>query len=59
MDRFTCSKLKERPGIDNIVTVVKMVLACCNIAFSALRLLVGRQEGHPACKKMGDGGGGH
>jgi len=22
-------------------------------------LLVGRQEGHPACKKMGDGGGGH
>jgi len=22
-------------------------------------LLVGRQEGQPACKKMGDGGGGH
>jgi len=22
-------------------------------AFSALTLLVGRQEGHPACKKMG------
>jgi len=21
--------------------------------------LVGRQEGHPACKKWGDGGGGH
>jgi len=29
------------------------------VAFSALTLLVGRQEGHPACKKMGDGGGGH
>ena len=28
------------------------------VAFSALTLLVGRQEGHPACKK-GDGGGGH
>jgi len=29
-------------------------------AFSALMLLVGRQEGHPACKKCGeDGGGGH
>jgi len=28
-------------------------------AFSALTLLVGRQEGHPACKKFGDGGGGH
>jgi len=24
-----------------------------------LKLLVGRQEGHPACKKWGDGGGGH
>jgi len=30
-----------------------------DIAFSALTLLVGRQEGHPACKKWGDGGGGH
>jgi len=29
------------------------------IAFSALTLLVGRQEGHPACTKWGDGGGGH
>jgi len=28
-------------------------------AFSALTLLAGRQEGHPACTKMGDGGGGH
>jgi len=28
-------------------------------AFSALTLLVGRQEGHPARKKWGDGGGGH
>ena len=31
------------------------------VAFSALTLLVGRQEGHPARKKYGggDGGGGH
>jgi len=29
------------------------------VAFSALILLVGRQEGHPACTKMGDGRGGH
>ena len=30
------------------------------VAFSALTMLVGRQEGHPACKKYGeDGGGGH
>ena len=28
----------------------------CNIfPFSALTLLVGRQEGHPACKKLGVG----
>ena len=25
------------------------------LAFSALRLLVGRQEGHPACKKLSGG----
>jgi len=25
------------------------------IAFSALTLLVRRQEGHPACKKLSDG----
>jgi len=29
------------------------------VASSALTLLVGRQEGHPTCKKWGDGGGGH
>jgi len=29
------------------------------LSFSALTLLVGRQEGHPACKKYRDGGGGH
>ena len=34
-------------------------LASIAIVFSALTLLVGWQEGHPACKKMGDGGGGH
>ena len=27
----------------------------CNCAFSALTLLVGRQEGHPACKKLSGG----
>ena len=30
-----------------------------SFTFSALTLLVGRQEGHPACKKWRDGGGGH
>ena len=39
-----------------------VVYLCCNvdnyimyIAFSALTLLVGRQEGHPACKKLSGG----
>jgi len=27
----------------------------CDFAFSALTLLVGRQEGHPACKKLSGG----
>jgi len=31
----------------------------CASCLSALTLLVGRQEGHPACKKWGNGGGGH
>jgi len=30
-----------------------------SLFFSALTLLVGRQEGHLACKKWGNGGGGH
>jgi len=36
------------------------VFAQMTVAFSALTLLVERQEGHLACKKIwGDGGGGH
>ena len=30
-------------------------LLSCYFAFSALTLLVGRQEGHPACKKLSSG----
>jgi len=30
-------------------------VVCDTSPFSALTLLVGRQEGHPACKKLGDG----
>jgi len=31
------------------------MLFCCLVAFSALTLLVGRQEGHLACKKLSGG----
>jgi len=30
-------------------------LIACKYAFSALTLLVGQQEGHPACKKLSGG----
>ena len=29
------------------------IVDTCLVAFSVLKLLVGRQEGHPACKKYG------
>jgi len=29
-----------------------IITRCRSCAFSALTLLVGRQEGHPACKKL-------
>jgi len=35
-----------------MITKIKNVLV---VAFSALMLLVGRQEGHPACKKLSGG----
>ena len=37
-----------------------LIVGLYGVAFSALALLVGRQEGHPARKKIwGDGGSGH
>ena len=41
------------------VSEYMLVLVHALVAFSALAVLFGRQEGHPACKKWGDGGGGH
>jgi len=40
------------------ITIEEMVCFAVGefIAFSALMLLVGRQEGHPACKKHKSGG---
>ena len=34
---------------------VSKSMGCDTFLFSALTLLVGRQEGHPVCKKLGDG----
>jgi len=38
-------------GCANAYNIFCMHKLICIIAFSALTLLVGRQEGHPACKK--------
>ena len=38
---------------------INLLLTYLHVAFSALTLLAGWQEGHPACKKLGYGGGGH
>jgi len=39
-----------------IISIIGTVChQCFDIAFSALTLLVGRQEGHPACKKVSGG----
>ena len=35
---------------------MRVTCVVCKNAFSALTLLVGRQEGHPACKKQSGGG---
>jgi len=38
----------------NVVVIIIIITYCCN-AFSALTLLVGRQEEYPACKKLSGG----
>ena len=35
-----------------LLAVIPLTSDCSALAFSALTLLVGRQEGHPACKKL-------
>jgi len=45
----SCFGLVHRCSVAIAFFVVLLVLV---LAFSALTLLVGRQEGHPACKKL-------
>ena len=44
---------EHRSNIQQMVTVI-----CGQVGYSALTLLVGRQEGHPACKNLSGGGAG-
>jgi len=42
-----------QPNKNNkIVFFINTLMFYCNCTFSALTLLVGWQEGHPACKKL-------
>ena len=38
-----------------VLTIILLYTVCRQFAFSALTLLVRRQEGHPACKKLSSG----
>ena len=49
---------KGKPGRANLRNISWSIVDCREYplcAFSALTLLVGRQEGHPACKKQSGG----
>jgi len=37
------------------MTIIVFLIVVISYAFSVLTLLVGRQEGHPACKKLSGG----
>jgi len=48
---------KQSRFVDDIIEHWNCLTLCVHVyAFSALTLLVGRQEGHPACKKTLSGG---
>ena len=46
---------KELKFLAILYHTVIFVMSFMTSAFSALTLLVGRQEGHPACKKLSGG----
>ena len=50
--RQCSSPQRSRCTVEENSSVFSLI-RMCYFAFSALTLLVGRQEGHPACKKMG------
>jgi len=55
-----CSLMLVSDIVDSIVKPDGMAnqatrISLSSVAFSALLLLVGRQEGHPACKKLSAG----
>ena len=53
-----CNYDRPPTGINVVTSFVLNLQIRFFDAFSALTLLVGRQEGHPACKKLSGGGAG-
>jgi len=47
--------VRDEVGRPPVELGVSQSMECDIFPFSALTLLVGRQEGHPACKKLGVG----
>jgi len=46
---------RNAPLIQFLISTLGLPVYTLFVAFSALTLLVGRQEGHPACKKLSGG----
>jgi len=56
---FSIHIAQWRKGLQEFVHTSYLFIHVSTTCLSALTLLVGPQEGHLACKKWGDGGGGH
>jgi len=57
--KLTDSSASKITTLQHYISWIIIIIIVKYIAFSAFTLLVGRQEGHPVCKKLGDDGGGH
>ena len=55
MSESTSQMVSQSPAIINSLQQFTMHFKARALAFSALTLLVGQQEGHPACKNLGGG----
>ena len=53
--QFGCRKRRLNLALVFLVFFIYLFTFLCFTSFSALTLLVGRQEGHPACKKLSGG----
>ena len=55
LHEFQDTKHQQRANYNLLTQCVLLLASAVLVAFSALTLLAGRQEGHPACKKLSGG----